>query len=56
MKIKFGYIQNIESIPAECKGAGWIYFSEDDSSIYLDSGHGPIKFSGKELDLSEYFT
>lgn len=55
MKLKHGYIQNPESIPAEHKGAGWIYFSEDDKSIYLDSGSGPVKFSGTEVDLSDYY-
>ena len=55
MKLKHGYIQNPESIPAENKGAGWIYFSEDDKAIYLDSGSGPIKFSGTEVDLSDYY-
>ena len=55
MELKHGYIQNPESIPAEHKGAGWIYFSEDDKSIYLDSGSGPVKFSGTEVDLSDYY-
>lgn len=54
MKLKHGYIQNIENIPIECSGAGWIYFSEDDKSIYLDTGSGPVKFSGMNDDLSEY--
>lgn len=56
MELKHGYIQNPESIPAEYTGAGWIYFSEDDKSIYLDSGSGPIKYSGTDVDLSNYYT
>lgn len=60
MKIKHGYIQNPGSIPADCQGAGWIYFSEDDKSIYLDSGNGPVKYSGtgegSDVDLSNYYT
>lgn len=56
MKIKHGYIQNTESIPAEHTGAGWIYFSDDDKSIYLDTGEGPVKFSGSDVDLSNYYT
>ena len=56
MELKHGYIQNPESIPAEYTGAGWIYFSEDDKAIYLDTGDGPIKFSGTEVDLSDYYT
>lgn len=56
MELKHGYIQNPESIPAEHKGAGWIYFSDDDKSIYLDTGSGPIKFSGTDVDLSDYYT
>ena len=56
MKVKHGYIQNTESIPAEHSGAGWIYFSEDDKAIYLDSGSGPVKFSGSNVDLSNYYT
>ena len=55
MELRHGYIQNPESIPAEHKGAGWIYFSEDDKAIYLDSGSGPVKFSGTEVDLSDYY-
>ena len=60
MKIKHGYVQNPGSIPADCQGAGWIYFSEDDKSIYLDSGNGPVKYSGtgegSDVDLSNYYT
>lgn len=56
MKLKHGYIQNTESIPSEYTGEGWIYFSEDDKAIYLDSGSGPVKFSGTEVDLSDYYT
>lgn len=56
MKLKHGYIQNTETIPSECTGEGWIYFSEDDKAIYLDSGSGPVKFSGTEIDLSDYYT
>lgn len=56
MKIKHGYIQNTESIPAENTGAGWIYFSDDDKAIYLDTGEGPVKFSGSDVDLSNYYT
>ena len=39
----------------ETKGF-WIYFSKDDKAIYLDSGEGPVKYSGTEVDLSEYYT
>lgn len=56
MKLKHGYIQNTENIPAEHQGAGWVYFSEDDKSIYLDAGDGPVKFSGSDVDLSQYYT
>lgn len=55
MELKHGYIQNPENIPAEHTGAGWIYFSEDDKSIYLDAGSGPVKYSGT-TDLSNYYT
>lgn len=55
MELRHGYIQNPENIPAGYTGAGWIYFSEDDKSIYLDSGSGPIKYSGT-VDLSNYYT
>lgn len=56
MELKHGYIQNTENIPDSCTGAGWIYFSEDDKSIYLDSGEGPVRFSGSDTDLSNYYT
>lgn len=56
MELKHGYIQNTENIPDNCTGAGWIYFSEDDKAIYLDSGEGPVKFSGSDVDLSNYYT
>lgn len=56
MKLKHGYIQNPESIPVEHSGTGWVYFSEDDKSIYLNTGNGPVKFSGSEVDLSKYYT
>ena len=56
MKLKHGYIQNTENIPAEHSGTGWVYFSEDDKSIYLNTGNGPVKFSGSDVDLSQYYT
>lgn len=56
MELKHGYIQNTENIPDDCTGAGWIYFSDDDKSIYLDTGEGPVKFSGSDADLSNYYT